>query len=91
MLLRRSSETNRLFRFVSLDGRFPSSRQSVSLSLLRAHSLAAVVIGARGRAVPTSGRECAAPGRGLVVAGQAVRPSAKHGRAEVGLKLGAGA
>jgi len=62
--LRRSSEANRLVRFDWMDGRFRSSRQSVSLSLLRAHSLAAVVIGARGRAVPTSGRECAAPGRG---------------------------
>jgi len=54
--LRRSSESNRLVRFDWMDGRFSCSRQSVSLSLLRAHSLAAVVIGARGRGVPTSGR-----------------------------------
>ena len=40
-------------------------------------------------AVLTSGRECAAPGRGLRAAGQAVRPSAEHGRPEVRLTLGA--
>jgi len=46
-------------------------------------------MGRGGRAVPTSGRECAAPGRGLGVGGQAFRPSAEHGRPEVGLTLGA--
>ncbi len=33
----------------------------------------------------TSGRECAAPGRGEAAAGRAVRPSAEHGRPEVRL------
>ena len=46
-------------------------------------------MGRGGRAVPTSGRECVAPGRGLRVVGQAFRPSAEHGRPEVGLELGA--
>ena len=50
--LRRSSEANRLVRFDWMDGRFACSRQSVSLSLLRADSLAAVVIGSRGPRCP---------------------------------------
>ena len=55
---------------------------------LRARSLAAVVLGSRGPRFLTSGRECVAPGRGLGVAGQAVRLSAEHGRPEVRLKWG---
>jgi len=45
--------------------------------------------GSRGPRFLTSGRECAAPGRGSMVEGRAVRPSVEHGRPEVRLTLGA--
>jgi len=42
--------------------------------------------GRGGQDALTSGRKCVAPGRGLEVAGQTVRPSAEHGRPKVRLK-----
>ena len=44
--------------------------------------------GRGGQDALTSGRKCVAPGRGLEVAGQTVRPSAEHGRPKVRLTWG---
>jgi hypothetical protein len=65
-------------------GRLTVVRQSASsrhgaTRVSKAGSLARFVWVAGARAVLTSGPECAAPGRGLRVMGQAYRPSAEHG------------
>ena len=69
---------------VALPNRRRSS-ETIGVFTVRLAGRAPVVSGRGGCALRTSGRECVAPGRGLKAAGQAVRPSAEHGRPEVRL------